>query len=114
MNLFRPPYGEYNDSVVEAAEELGYHAIQWDVDSLDWKNKGEDEEVQRVLGHKKLRNGSIILFHTDAKHTAAALPRIITGLRELGYGFARVSELIYTDNYDIDHEGRQIPKRGPL
>ncbi|MDR1705347.1 MAG: polysaccharide deacetylase family protein [Clostridiales bacterium] len=114
MNLFRPPYGEYNDVVVEAAEALGYYTIQWDVDSHDWMNKGEEAEVWRVLEHKKLRNGSIILFHTDAKHTAAALPRIIEGLKDMGYGFVPVSKLIYTEDYEIDHEGRQVPKRGAL
>ncbi|WP_250277282.1 polysaccharide deacetylase family protein [[Clostridium] colinum] len=35
MNLYRPPFGEYNDTVLKAAEEVGYHTIQWDIDSLD-------------------------------------------------------------------------------
>ena len=38
MFLFRPPYGDYNDTLIEAANGLGYHVIQWDVDSLDWKD----------------------------------------------------------------------------
>ena len=37
--LFRPPYGDYNNCVVESTNELGMHCIQWDVDSLDWKNR---------------------------------------------------------------------------
>ena len=37
MTVFRPPFGDYDDTVIEAANELGYHVIQWDVDTLDIK-----------------------------------------------------------------------------
>jgi peptidoglycan-N-acetylglucosamine deacetylase len=39
MSLFRPPYGDYNNTVIEATDELGYHCIQWDVDTPDAKGK---------------------------------------------------------------------------
>ena len=38
--LFRPPFGDYNNRVIETAQALGYYCIQWDVDSLDWKEFG--------------------------------------------------------------------------
>ena len=38
MFLFRPPYGDYDNAVVNVAKENGYYTIQWDVDSLDWKD----------------------------------------------------------------------------
>lgn len=108
--LFRPPFGEYNDTVLNAAEECGYYSIQWDVDSLDWKNLGIDHEVNQVLNHKHLGDGSIILFHNDAKFTPEALDTIIKGLKEKGFEIVPVSELILKNNYYMDTEGRQIPQ----
>lgn len=111
MNLFRPPYGEYNNTVVQAAEELGYYTIQWSVDSLDWMNRGVQQEISQVLNNKNLKNGAILLFHNGADYTPAALDAIIKGLKLKGYAFVPVSELIYSENYYINNEGRQIPDR---
>lgn len=110
MFLYRPPFGEYNDTVLTAAEECGYYSIQWDVDSLDWKNFGVEKEVNQVLNHKHLGNGSIILFHNDAKYTPEALGTIIKGIKEKGFQIVPIADLIYKDSYYIDHEGRQIAK----
>ena len=110
MDLFRPPFGEYTNSVIEAAEETGYYTIQWDVDSLDWKERGVESEINQVLNHKHLGDGSIILFHNDAKYTPQALETIIKGLKEKGYQIVPLSELIIRDSYDINHEGRQYKK----
>ena len=104
--LFRPPYGDYNDTVVSTLRQAGFTAIQWDVDSLDWKNPGPDAIVRRVL--EKTRSGSILLFHNAAAQTPAALPAVIEGLLAKGFSFLPVSELIYRDNYYLDHTGRQI------
>ena len=73
MQLFRPPYGDYDDAVVLNARENGYYPIQWDVDSLDWKDYGVDSILNTVLNHKALGNGSIILCHNGAKYTACLL-----------------------------------------
>ncbi len=61
-----------------------------------------------MLGHKNLQNGSIILFHNDAKYTPEALDSIIKGLKEKGYEIVPISELIIRDGYTIDVNGRQI------
>ncbi len=58
----------------------------------------------------KVKSGSIVLFHNAAKHTPEALPGIIEWLIKNGYSPVKASELIYKDNYRIDHMGRQIPK----
>ena len=108
MDLFRPPFGEYNNTVLEVAEEEGYYVVQWDVDSLDWMEYGVQAEIDRVLNHKNLRDGSIVLFHNDAKYTPAALDIIIKGLKEKGYEIVPISELIHRQGYYMDHEGRQI------
>jgi polysaccharide deacetylase family sporulation protein PdaB len=105
-DLFRAPYGDYNKIVLEAAEELGYYTIQWNVDSLDWKKEmSRNDIIDRVL---KLTNpGSIILFHNDTRYTAELLPEIIDSLRAMGYDFLPVSEMIIKDGYYIDFDGRQ-------
>ena len=108
MFLFRPPYGDYNDTLIEAANGLGYHVIQWDVDSLDWKDYGADAIVSKVVDHPHLGNGSIILMHNGPTYTKDALEQVITGLTDKGYEIVPISELIYTENYEMDHEGRQF------
>ena len=109
MDLFRPPYGDYNDTVIQTAADCGYYAIQWDVDSLDWKDYGADAIVKTVCEHPHLGNGSIILLHNGATYTAQALEALIQGLLSQGYEIVPVSELIYRSGYQIDHEGRQSP-----
>ncbi|HOO78799.1 MAG TPA: polysaccharide deacetylase family protein [Lachnospiraceae bacterium] len=110
MKVFRPPYGSYNNQLITTANECGYQTIQWDVDRLDWKDYGVDSIVSTVCNHAHLGNGSIILCHNGAEYTAQALDTMITNLKEQGYQFVTVSELIYTENYYMDHEGRQHEK----
>ena len=105
VELFRPPYGDYSDTLLNTAKEQGLYTIQWDVDSLDWKGISKEQITSRIVG--KCRNGSIVLMHNDGKHTLDALPAIIDGLRANGFSFKTVGELIYKDNYTIDHTGRQ-------
>jgi len=109
MELYRPPYGEYNDTVIKAADSLKYYTIQWDVDSLDWKRPTPEAMASRVLEHKSLQNGSIILFHCDIPETPIALRKILAELKNRGYGFVTVTELIHRGSFKIDHTGRQIP-----
>lgn len=106
VDLFRAPFGDYNNVIVSSAKDLGYMTIQWDVDSLDWKpGISRDEILSRVM--KKVKSGSIILFHNDTPHTAILLPDIIASLKKEGYGFAPVSEMVLREKYMIDFEGRQ-------
>lgn len=107
--LFRAPYGEYNNIVVKAASDSGRYLIQWDSDSLDWKDLSESEIVERVM--TRVKNGSIILLHNGTKNTASALPNLLESLKKEGYTFKSVGELIYYDNYEINSDGRQIRKK---
>lgn len=68
---------------------------------------GADHEINQVLNHKHLGNGSIVLFHNDAKYTPEVLDTIIKGLKEKGYEIVPISQLILKDNFEMDHEGRQ-------
>lgn len=102
---FRCPEGAYNDQVMVAVEETDHYTIQWDVDSIDWKEQGADIEYQRVIDNVK--PGSIILFHNNAKYTPENLPRVLQNLKKDGYSFVTVSEIIFKDNFSIDHTGKQ-------
>ncbi|MEE1049911.1 MAG: polysaccharide deacetylase family protein, partial [Clostridia bacterium] len=104
--LFRAPYGDYNNEVIQTIRECGCYTIQWDVDSLDWKDLSAGEITKRVT--ERLAPGSIVLFHNAAKNTPEALPQILTKVREEGYTLVPISQLIYTENYKIDNSGRQI------
>jgi polysaccharide deacetylase family sporulation protein PdaB len=104
--LFRAPFGSYNDRLIKTATELGYYTIQWDVDSIDWKGYSATNIAARVL--KKVKSGSIVLFHNDAKYVLGGIRIIADKLKKDGYEFRTVSDLILKDNYKIDHTGRQI------
>ena len=103
--LFRCPYGEYDNHVVSAVNSMGMHVIQWNVDSLDWKELSAQEITARVT--KQVVPGSIILFHNAALHTPEALPGIIEYLQQEGYEILPVSQLILSGDTVIDHTGRQ-------
>jgi len=105
--LFRCPYGEYDDHVINAVNSMGMTAIQWNVDSLDWKGISASEIQNRVL--KNIVPGSIVLFHNAAENTPAALPGIIEGLISQGYSIVPVSQILLSGDYSIDHTGKQCP-----
>lgn len=105
VTLLRAPSGDYTNESLEVTESLNMYMIQWDNDSLDYTGLTVDEIVSRVTS--RARNGSIILFHNGVENTAEALDRILTELENQGYSFVSVNDLIYKDNYSIDHTGRQ-------
>lgn len=105
VTLFRPPYGDYDNEVIDTCLDMKIYPIQWDVDSLDWKNLSAMEIAMRVINGVK--PGSIILCHNNGLHTAEALPLIFSTLKNRGYEFVPIGELIYKNNYTIDHNGRQ-------
>ena len=107
-NLFRAPYGDYNNLLIDTARDMAFYTVQWDVDSLDWKNLSGTEIALRIVNGVK--NGSIILCHNNGLHTAEALPMIFSTLKNRGFTFVPIGELIYKDGYTIDNSGRQHKK----
>ena len=105
VTLFRPPYGDFDNLLVDTARNMGLYSIQWDVDSLDWKNLTGTEIALRIINGAK--NGSIILCHNNGLHTAESLPMVFSTLKNKGYEFVPISELIYKNGYVIDVNGRQ-------
>ncbi|MDF2721829.1 MAG: polysaccharide deacetylase family protein [Paenibacillus sp.] len=96
--LLRPPYGEINEEQLLWAKNHGYVVVNWNVDSLDWKNLSESQVLANVLGHTKA--GSIILQHSagggsqDMSGTVRAIPGIIVKLKEQGYRLVTLPELL--------------------
>ena len=97
--LFRPPYGEYDERILRILGEEGYpYTILWTVDSYDWVEElngvkiTKDYLVKRVLNNAS--DNGIILMHLGGYETINALPEIITGLRSEGYELVKVSDML--------------------
>lgn len=104
-SLFRPPYGEYNDKVISVARAEGYEAVQWSIDSLDWKDRGTQDIIKQCT--HRVDNGDIVLFHNDSKDIVNALPTVIQHYQSLGYSIIPVSEILLDSPYSIDVQGKQ-------
>ena len=108
VTLFRPPFGDYNDTLINVAGSLGLKTIQWDVDSLDWKGLSANEILTRVK--TSVKNGSIILFHNNSDHILEAIPLVVSYLKSQGYSMVKLSQLVYHNDYYIDNNGLQKHK----
>ena len=104
--IYRAPYGEYNNTVIQAAQDKGYYTIQWNLDTLDYTGLTGDEMWNRL--NEKLKSGDIILSHNGTKHTADSLDMLIKNIKQKGFEVVRVSDLIYLENYTINSNGTQI------
>ena len=103
--LYRAPYGEYNNTVINAAKEGNHLAIQWNLDTLDYTGIEGQDMWQRL--QDKIKSGSIILMHNGTKHTADSLEMLIKNINNKGLKIVKVSDLIYKENYIIDNNGAQ-------
>ena len=104
-NLYRTPYGEYNQTVIKAAQDKGYYTIQWNLDTLDYTGLTGEEMWNRIKD--KIGSGDIILMHNGTEHTADSLDKIIKNIKEKNLEVVKISDLIYKENYTIDVNGTQ-------
>ena len=105
IELFRAPFGAYNDTLLETASSLNLKTIQWDVDSLDWKGLSAMEITNRILNG--VRSGSIILCHNNSDHIVEALPLVLDRLSKKGYTVTNVGNVILKQDYFVDNNGMQ-------
>lgn len=105
VEVFRFPFGSYNNTAMKVCEEMNLIPIQWDVDTLDWKGISASEICKRVVS--KVKNGSIILCHNNSDHIVDALPIMLDRLQKKGYEVTSVGNLIYKSNYTILRDGTQ-------
>ena len=106
--LFRAPYGDYNNDVVNTVTGMDMYCVQWNIDSLDWKDPSAEQIVNNCV--KKLVPGSIILLHNGAKNTPEALPKVIEAIRNEGYKIVPISKLLPKGEYTTDVTGKMIMK----
>ena len=104
-NIYRTPYGEYNETVIKAAQDKGYYTIQWSIDTLDYTGISGNEMWNRIKD--KIGAGDIILMHNGTDHTADSLNMILKNIKDKNLEIVKVSDLIYKDNYTIDVNGVQ-------
>ena len=106
--LFRPPYGYYNNDLIEVCEELKLSCIEWSVDSLDWKGLSAGEIAGRVTSRAK--KGSIILFHNNSDNIIEGLKMCLQYFEDNKLNVVPIGDLIYYENYTINNQGIQIKK----
>ena len=108
--LFRPPYGDYNSKVITVVRDAGYEAVQWSIDSLDWKNRGVNDLVKRATNN--VQKGDIILFHNDSQYIVEALPAILQHYQAQGFTMIPAKDILLSGNTTIDVQGKQHPAAG--
>lgn len=106
--LFRPPYGDYDNNVVNTVKGMGMYCVQWNIDSLDWKDPSPEQIVKNCTD--KLVPGSIILLHNGAANTPEALPKVIEAIKAKGYKIVPISKLLPKGEYTTDVTGKMIMK----
>ena len=104
--LFRPPYGYYNNTLIEVCDELGLSCIEWSVDSLDWKGLSASELSGRVIDGAT--NGSIVLFHNNSDNILEGLKMTLEHFKTQNINVVPIGELIYYDDFTINTQGIQI------
>ncbi len=92
---FRPPFGDYNDRMLDVIRARGLPVVSWDVVSGDpseaTTTKGMIQDVE-----ENTRTGSIVIFHINGRghKTAEALPTIVRELRARGFEPVLLSQLL--------------------
>lgn len=94
--LFRPPYGSINADVVDTINTHDMTTVLWSLDSLDWTLQDPEAVIQNVTNN--VRNGDIILMHRN-RVSVGALPKIIENLKEKGYAFVKLDDMLGVKAY---------------
>ncbi len=102
--LFRAPFGEYNDTVVSTVRDMGYEIVQWNLDTVDWKEGRSAETILNAV-LPKLSDGSIILSHNNGFEIETYLPKLIEEAQKQGYRFVTISELLPEGGRKVDNNG---------
>lgn len=93
--LFRPPYGSWQQSTMEAARKANLTVVDWDIDPRDWTDPPPRRTVESVT--KRAHPGSIVLLHEGHTNTLHALPLLLDALKREGYRMVTVSELLASE-----------------
>lgn len=102
LKLLRTPSGHFNEEVLELAKSMGFEVVHWNVNPNDWENPGTENIVDTVM--KSTSSGDILLLHASdsAKQTAGALETILPGLKNKGFSFVPISELMSQAHAELE------------
>lgn len=104
MVYLRPPRGMFNEQTLQWAEELGYIHIFWSVAFNDWnvnRQKGWQYAYDQIM--EQIHPGAIILLHTVSSDNAHALEKVIRALKEEGYTFKSLDDLVFKDMIKLSY-----------
>jgi len=91
---WRPPYGSHSATVRSIAAGAGYtKTVMWNRDTIDWDPATTTSQIVARSTSPLPPSGSIILAHLGGYNTGAALPQIVTTLRNAGYTLTTVSDM---------------------
>lgn len=90
--FFQAPSGSFNEDTVKAANNLGYTCYKWDVDTIDWMDKDNPQNIIKRIEKKEIKNSSIVLMH-PTKATTMCLGDIISIIRTRGYIPGRLEDV---------------------
>ena len=85
VRWFRPPYGDFNNRVVQTAQSFGMDTLLWSVDSRDWTGASVPTIVKNVT--QQLHPGAVLLFHSTHATTLQALPAVLQAAKRAKYRF---------------------------
>ena len=99
--LFRPPHGFRTPWLMRTVRHLGYTVVTWDNMTGDWKANKSAEEIERTIV-QRAKPGGVIVLHDgrdsrpsyDRSQMLQALPQIIDALKQRGFDFATIPELL--------------------
>lgn len=95
MQYVRPPRGTFNKQTLQWAEDLGYTHVFWSLAFKDWETKrqqGSQYAYDQIM--KQIHPGAIVLLHTVSSDNAKALQDVIQALRQKGYEFKSLDDLM--------------------
>lgn len=103
MKLLRTPSGQFNEEVLELAKSMDFDVVHWNINPNDWENPGTEKIVNTVM--KETTNGDVVLLHASdsVKQTADALEIILPGLKNKGFTFVPITELISQVDTEIEN-----------
>jgi len=98
-SMIRPPNGYIDKNAASVIKHKGYKIVLWSIDTMDWTKTDKSNIVKNVI--ENIRPGDIILMHCDSSNTESvkALPEIITKLRQKGYKFVDLGEMLQINPY---------------
>ncbi|MBX5466390.1 MAG: polysaccharide deacetylase family protein [Firmicutes bacterium] len=109
--LYRLPAGQSDRTALTVLHQMGYQVIGWTIDTRDWRRRYSAQQmVDLVL--KQIEPGSIIIFHdgpNSSDQTVAAVRALIPALRERGYQFLTVSQMLKEEVLNRDRLGDLVP-----